>query len=396
MGEIAKTVLYERHVLAGGKMVDFAGYLMPVQYGDGIVAEHLLTRKKAGIFDVSHMGRFVFRGGGTLAFLQYLLTNNAGKLAVGDSQYTIIANENGGAIDDAYLYRFREGEYLLVVNAANREKDAIHVRQELEKFEDVEIVDVSEELAMISLQGPDSAKILAEVLENGDLPAEKRNCLSIVEICGVEVLVGRTGYAGEGVCFELMFASAAAVRVWDCLVGKGAGPVGLGARDTLRLEAGLPLYGHEYGIDIEGREIPVFACPLAKFGVSFAADKGDFVGKSALGKQAEALENGDENVLPRRIRQIAFLGRGIARAGAKVYFEGKNAGFVTSGTMVPYWKSEEESGMRALAMGLLNCNIRVGDAIEIDIRGKAIAAKVVARNLQSRGGEASIPMVFEG
>ena len=369
MTEVAKTVLYERHVSAGGKMVDFAGYLMPLQYPGGIVAEHLLTRKKAGIFDVSHMGRFVFRGGGALAFLQYMLTNDAGKLDVGQSQYTIIANENGGAIDDAYLYRFRENEYLLVVNAANREKDAIHVRQELVEFDGVEFFDVSEDLAMISLQGPESEEILAGAIEKGDLPVNKRNALSIVEMFGEEVLVGRTGYTGEVVCFELMFVSALAVRVWDCLIDRGAGPVGLGARDTLRLEAGLPLYGHEYSEDIE-----VFCCPLARFGVDFSAVRGDFVGKKALECQKENLK--------RVVRQIAVLGRGIAREGAKVGFEGKNAGFVSSGTMVPYWKSGGESGMRAIGMAFLDRERGFGDEIEIDIRGKGVRGKIVARNME--------------
>ncbi|MBE0534058.1 MAG: glycine cleavage system aminomethyltransferase GcvT, partial [Phycisphaerae bacterium] len=290
MTDQRRTVLYDRHVAAGGRMVDFAGWRMPVQYGEGIVAEHLWTRKHASIFDVSHMGRFVFRGWGALPFLQYVLTNDASRLAVGQSQYTILADEGGAAVDDAYLYRFWDGAYLLVVNAANKDKDAAHLRSGLEGFKDVKMNDVSESLAMIALQGPGSEAILGELLEIGKLPPAGRNALCTAMICETEVWLGRTGYTGEPVCFELMFPCDAAEEIWDALVRHGARPAGLGARDTLRLEAGLPLYGHEYGLDEKGQEIPILACPLARFGVSFAEAKGDFVGRAALGRQREALE----------------------------------------------------------------------------------------------------------
>jgi len=234
-----RTVFYDRHLGCGAKIVEFAGWEMPIQYSQGIVHEHLMTRKASGLFDVSHMGRFVFRGSGALAFLQHTLTNNAAALEVGESQYTIIPNSNGGAIDDAYLYRFFEDEYLLVVNAANRQKDWEHFLRSLEKFGQVEMQDRTQELAMLSLQGPLSKGILTRIIDSSQLPEPIRNSLSTTSIEGVEVLIGRTGYTGEPLCFELFIKGKEAVMIWDELIEQGAQPVGLGARDTLRLEAGL-------------------------------------------------------------------------------------------------------------------------------------------------------------
>ncbi len=409
MADAHKTVLYEKHIAAGGRIVDFAGWLMPLRYADGIVAEHLATRKRAGLFDVSHMGRIAFGGGGSLPFLQYVLTSDVSKLSAGLSQYTILANDTGGAIDDAWLYCFRADEYLLVVNAANRDKDIVHLRSCLAGFKDVEMTDVSDRLAMISLQGPAAEEILSPLIAGGGLPQRKRNRLGIVSVCAVEVLLGRTGYTGEPVCFELMLPSEAAGQIWEALAAAGAKPSGLGARDTLRLEAGLPLYGHELGADEQGCEIPIFASSSSRFAVSLADTKGDFLGKPALERQYTALqklEKGDlstSDALPRRIRQIAITGRGIARQGATVVRQGRPVGYVTSGTMVPYWKVAdtcesleltEESGMRALAMGLLDSEVRIGDDIDIDIRGKAVPARVVQRNLNNRTASFSIPLLF--
>ena len=284
--ELQKTVLHARHVGLGAKMVEFGGWDMPLHYETGIVDEHLMTRRYAGLFDVSHMGRFTVRGAGALAFLQRVLTNDAAALAVGSAQYTVLANEGGGAIDDAYLYRFVEGEYLVVVNASNRQKDWEHLETERRAFESVEMTDDSKDLAMISLQGPRSQDMLVGAVGGGELPRPKRNALSIVTMGGTWALVARTGYTGEPVCFELFVPSASAGAVWDLLIARGAGPVGLGARDTLRLEAGLPLYGHELGPDAEGRDIPIFASSVARRAVSFAEGKGDFVGR--VGARAAA------------------------------------------------------------------------------------------------------------
>ncbi|MEN6486681.1 MAG: glycine cleavage system protein T, partial [Syntrophobacteraceae bacterium] len=290
MEELYKTVLNDTHKALGAQMVEFGGWEMPLQYPSGVIEEHLATRREAGIFDVSHMGRFVIRGPNALPFLQHVLTNNAEALDLmpTGAQYTIIADEAGDAIDDAYLYRFFEGEYLLVVNASNRLKDWAHLRERLAKFDGVELVDRTEETAMIALQGPLSRKIMSEIVEAGRLPEPFRNAVGIVWIAGAQVLVGRTGYTGEPLCFELFLDREYACTLWELLAAKGAKPTGLAARDTLRLEAVLPLYGHEFGKDPEGGEIPVYAVPLGKFAVSFSPLKGDFIGRAALEKQFAA------------------------------------------------------------------------------------------------------------
>jgi aminomethyltransferase len=244
-------------------MVDFAGWDMPVQYSSGIIEEHLATRRGAGLFDVSHMGRFVFQGEGALPFLQHVLTNNAAALGVGDigAQYTMIPTPSGGAVDDAYLYRFTRKEYLLVVNAANRKKDWEYFQSCLGCFPGVKMYDRTDELAMLALQGPRSRELLEGMADGGRFPEPARNAVGTVAVGEAEVLVARTGYTGEPLCFELFFQRKWGSAIWDRIIDRGATPAGLGARDTLRLEAGLPLYGHELGLDPEGREIPVMACP---------------------------------------------------------------------------------------------------------------------------------------
>jgi aminomethyltransferase len=263
MEQLLKTVFYEKHVSLGAKMVEFGGWDMPVQYEAGIVQEHLNTRKQAGLFDVSHMGRFIVSGSDALAFLQHVLTNNAAALEIEESQYTMIPDDSGGAVDDAYLYRFGADEYLLVVNASNRQKDWQHLAGLKENFGRVKIEDRTRELCMLSLQGPKSKEILAAIMNGGRLPEPLRNSLSTVQISGRRVFVARTGYTGEPICFELFMDRNDALMIWDLLIQQGALPVGLGARDTLRLEAGLPLYGHELGLDPADKSIPIFACNLA-------------------------------------------------------------------------------------------------------------------------------------
>jgi aminomethyltransferase len=396
-----KTVLYNRHVACSAKMVDFAGWQMPIQYEGGIVQEHLATRRSAGLFDVSHMGRFLFRGCGSIDFLQRVLTNDVSALQPGDSHYTLLAAEDGSAIDDAWLYRYREDAYLLVVNASNRQKDWDHLSDQLKRNPSLQMIDVSDRLAMISLQGPRSEILLQELIENGVLPEAKRNRLSIAKMCDAEVYVARTGYTGESICFELIAEPEPIIRLWDSLVDKGAVPVGLGARDTLRLEAGLPLYGHEYGMDPDGKPIPILSCPASKFGISFAPHKGQFVGRKALKIHADTLEQFDRRnfddlyLLPRRTRSIRLHGSGIARAGDGVNCLQTHVGYITSGTMVPYWKTRrqgdgyvltEETGMRAIAIAMLDSTFRSGDTVEVMIRGREVEAIVVARNLDNRSG----------
>jgi aminomethyltransferase len=393
MSELRKTVLHGKHVALDAKMVEFAGWEMPIQYPTGIVTEHLKTRRFAGLFDVSHMGRFVFRGAGALAFLQHVLTNNAAALEVGHAQYTMVPNEQGGAIDDAYLYRFFEDEYLLVVNAGNLRKDWDYFQATRAAVSRADITDNTEATAMISLQGPHSKPILSNVLESGTLPEPKRNALSIVTIAAARVLLARTGYTGEPLCFELFADCEAAGPLWDLLVAQGATPVGLGARDTLRLEAGLPLYGHELGVDPEGNEIPIFACPLARTAVSFSPRKGEFVGRAALQRQHEEFkkillqEDSPRTVLPRLIRPFALVDKGIARAEAKVLSDDMGVvGYVTSGTMVPYWKMEGEKvtarftgevGMRAIGLAMVDSRLQEGSTVQVEIRGRPAQAVLV-------------------
>lgn len=408
MDTLKRTVLFDEHLRLKANMVDFGGWEMPVNYPTGIVEEHLYTRKRAGLFDVSHMGRFVITGVEAAPFLQYVLTNNVLALEVKQAQYTMIPNENGGAIDDAYLYRFYEDEYLLVVNASNTEKDWAHLTSEIKRF-DAKISNQSDALAMISIQGPDSKNILRKLLKDPCLTEPVKNALNIIELDGKEVLIAKTGYTGEPIGFELFVKTADAAHFWALLIENGAMPVGLGARDTLRLEAGLPLYGHELGLDQSGQEIQIFSCPLAKFAVSFAGAKGDYIGRKALFRQFEAFQKifkrdfSNLSDLQRVIKPIALKDKGIARGGFKVFKSGVEIGFVTSGTMVPYFKTEghglgtvikEEKGMRAIGLAILNSDVLVDDEVEIEIRGNKVKAGIPPYHLRGDAPPFARPILY--
>lgn len=393
-------------------MVEFGGWEMPLFYPAGIVDEHLGTRKGAGLFDVSHMGRFIVRGEGAVRFLNHVLTNNAGALdmrMVG-AQYTLIPNETGGTVDDAFLYRFSQDEYLLVVNAANSEKDWDHLQRALQGFSDVELINHTPEVAMLSLQGPESRRILEGMVDSGSLPEPMRNAVSVAGISGSEVRIARTGYTGEPLCFELFLRRDDAARVWDLLLAKGAAPVGLGARDTLRLEAGLPLFGHELGQDLDGRDMPLFTFPFARIGVSFSPAKGEFTGRDPLARQFEALgrimkrDYSMRSVLPRIIQPVAVAGRGVARSGAGVFKKGKSVGFVTSGTMVPCWVIEGEGlssvrtdqrQLRSICLACMDCDVLEGDKATIEIRGKRVEAVVVPYHLRSEAPPYARPILWD-
>ena len=376
-------------------MVDFAGWQMPIQYPGGIIQEHLFTRKFCGLFDVSHMGRFEIAGSGSGEFLRYALTHDAGLLPTGRAHYTLLANEQGGAIDDAFLYRFFEDRRLLVVNAANKDKDWAHLKKIRKQFADVTMEDISDSIAMVALQGPESEKILTSLIEGGNLPEAKRNALGVVRIAGSEIWVGRTGYTGEPVCFELFMPVDAASKLWNRLIKRGARPVGLGARDTLRLEASLPLYGHEYGLDPAGKEIPIAACPTSKYGVSFKDENREFIGKEALAAQFDSLKNEDTTIVDKIVRPVRILDKGIARPGSKILYDGKEAGWLTSGTMVPFWIAQDRNGQRiltdekgqhAIGLALLDRRIDIDDTVQIEVRGRLLDAKVVKNNLDNQSG----------
>jgi aminomethyltransferase len=409
--ENKRTVFFNRHVELGAKIVEFGGWDMPIYYPTGIVTEHLATRKEAGLFDVSHMGRFTLRGAGAVKFLQHALSSNVEALTVNKltAQYSIVPNESGGAVDDAYLYHFIDDEYLLVVNAANRLKDWDHFQSLLKDFDDVELTDRTEEICMLALQGPKSREILAQIIQSGQFPEPMHNALSVVTINGARVLVGRTGYTGEPLCFELFVNREDGPMLWDLLVGKGATPVGLGARDTLRLEAGLPLYGHELGLDAEGKEIPVMACPLARFAVSFSPLKGDFVGREALARQQAAFQKiishdySSMDALPRMIKTVAVAGQGVARDGCKVFRDDRHVGYVTSGTRIPLWVVDGEGlastltdtrELRSICMAYIDSNIVEGDSLTIEIRDKQVEAVVVPYHLRSNAPPYARPIVY--
>jgi aminomethyltransferase len=355
------------------------------------------------------MGRFRVRGADALPFLQHVLTNNAAALEPGEAQYTMIPTAGGGAMDDAYLYRFLPDEYLLVVNASNRQKDWEHLNNVRRRFAAVELADLTSGLAMLSLQGPAAKDFLPAVLDSGRLPEPLRNRLSLAAFNGAPLFLARTGYTGEPIGLELFIDSAHAGALWDRLIAAGVQPVGLGARDTLRLEAALPLYGHELGLDPEGREIPIFACSLARFAVSFSPLKGDYVGRPALSRQFETFRRFMDRDftricdLPHLIQPIAVIDKGIARAGARVLRGGKPAGFVTSGTMVPYWVSagssidstpSDEKAMRAIGMALLDSDLREGDAVEVDIRGRLARAVIVPYHLRNEAPPWAWPILW--
>ena len=312
-----KTPLYDEHVALGGKIVDFAGYELPVQYPSGIIAEHTAVRERAGFFDCSHMGEFIVSGKDAVKFLNHLLTNDFTVMDVGKIRYTLMCYENGGAVDDLLVYKLAEDKFLLVVNASNLEKDASWIKSNMDGF-NVKFENISDNVGLIAVQGPLS-KVFLEKITNA-LPEKYYTFIDNVNVAGVNCLVSMTGYTGE-LGYEIYAPANKTVKVYREIVEKGKEmdiiPCGLGARDTLRLEAGLPLYGHELGAEI----------PVNEVGLSFAIkmQKENFIGKSALEKHAPAYSKIGAFVID----------RGIAREGALVFSGDTEVGVVTSGTHSP-------------------------------------------------------------
>jgi glycine cleavage system T protein len=349
-----KTALYECHLAAAGKMVPFAGYLLPIQYS-GIIAEHNGVRQKAGLFDVSHMGEVRVSGKGAFDYLQNLLSNDFTDLKAGKVRYALMCNEDGGVIDDLLVYKWDEENYLLVINAANREKDVLWMKSK--EFGEVQVEDVSDEMSQIALQGPKAKEILLKVTEEGNLPAGYYSFLPEAEIQGIKCLISQTGYTGES-GYEIYCSNEDAPRLWYLLleIGQDVGllPCGLGARDTLRLEAGMPLYGHELSM-----EITPFEADLA-FAVKMA--KADFIGKEALLAKGE----------PTRKRVgLKVIGRGIVRENELLYVGDEVVGQTTSGTHAPYL------GM-PIAMALVGQEYStLGTQMEAEVRDRRILVEVV-------------------
>ena len=406
MEDLKRTVLYQDHVAAGATMVDFGGWDMPVQYPGGIVAEHLYTRSFCSLFDVSHMGRILIEGPQRLEFLQHVVTSNVAALELGMAQYCIIPDEDGSAIDDAYLYRFEEEKILLVVNAANIDKDKKHLNAQISAF-DCKMTDISDKWAAIAVQGPKSRELMGILSGGVEVTPPVKNALNCLVLEGHEAKIANTGYTGEPVGFEVYVRSEDASWLWNRLIELGAKPAGLGARDTLRLEAGYPLYGHEMGKDPSGQRMPIFAVPLASFAVNFAEEKGAFIGREALSVQKEcalrmkAKDFSDIAAVPRRIKAIELVDRGVMRAGMEVYRDGKFIGWITSGTMVPYYLTEGEGAdtvltdqvqRRAIGLCYVDSELRKGDIVEVDVRGKRLKARIKLHHIKTGESRVVIPV----
>jgi aminomethyltransferase len=349
---LRRTPLFERHEAAGGRIVPFAGWEMPVQYA-GIKEEHLAVRTAAGVFDVSHMGEVETSGPQALEFLQRILSNDVAKIEVGGAQYSVLCREDGGVLDDLFTYRLADDRYLTVTNAANHDRDFAWISQQAEGFE-VEVRDRHADYAMLALQGP-TARAIAEALAAGPLPA-RMTCAEL-ELAGVSLLAAGTGYTGED-GLELLIPPAGAVTVWDALLEGGAVPAGLGTRDTLRLEVCFHLYGNELSEERDPVTSGLGWCCKEETG---------FIGAE---RAARVREEGPAEKL------VAFTmpDGGIARSGNPI----AGGGVVTSGTMSP------SLGV-GIGMGYVPADrAEPGTAIEIDVRGRARAAEIVPKPIYRR------------
>jgi aminomethyltransferase len=351
---LRRTPLHECHREAGGKLVPFAGWEMPVQYA-GVIDEHRAVRERAGLFDVSHMGEFAVRGPGAVRYLDAIMPNHVAKLPIGRAHYNGLLTEQGTYVDDVLVYRLAEEELLVVVNASNREKDFAWMRRHAPA--DVELDDVSDRYALIALQGPKAVQILTP-LTDADLGALRYYGFAAGRVDGHVALVSRTGYTGED-GFELYVSPDDAPAVWRRLLEAGAPhglvPAGLGARDTLRLEAGMALYGHE----IDDATTPWEA------GLDWVVkiDKGDFLGRDALVRQRE-------QGVGRKLVGFEVTGRGIGRQGHPLRHEGRVVGGVTSGTWSPTFE-------RALGMGYVEAALAApGTEVELEVRERPVPARL--------------------
>lgn len=358
----ARTPLHALHLEQGARMTCFAGFELPLLFSS-ILAEHRAVRSGAGLFDVSHMGQLHFRGAGAAATLEKLLSCPVASLAQGRVRYGLLCNEAGGVLDDLTVYRLADQHFFLCVNAANIEKDLRWCTAHSKA--DTLIEDRSAGTALLAVQGPSAAALLREVTEQ-DPAALRRFQVREARACGSTLLVSRTGYTGSD-GFELYAESEAAAPLWQALLAAGAVPCGLGARDTLRIEAALPLYGHELGESISPLE-----AGLARF-TKLAA--GGFIGAEALAEQAQQAP-------ARRLAGFTLTGRSVARPGAALLHQGERCGTVTSGAPSP------ELG-KSIGLGYLAAEFAApGCEIEVEIRGRRTAARVVETPFVRPGGGA--------
>ncbi|HET7579752.1 MAG TPA: glycine cleavage system aminomethyltransferase GcvT [Bacillales bacterium] len=351
-----RTPLFDLYEKYGAKNVEFHGWKMPVQFTK-IQEEHEAVRTKAGLFDVSHMGEVTVKGEDALSFLQHLVTNDVSKLAPGKAQYTAMCYENGGTVDDLIIYQKGEADYLLVINSANSESDFEWIASHTEG--NVAVKNISDEMAQLAIQGPKAEGILQTLTETDLSEIKFFKFKDDVDVAGVKALVSRTGYTGED-GFEIYCASSDAPQLWEAIMdaGKPEGlvPCGLGARDTLRFEAKLPLYGQELSPDITPVE--------AGIGFAVKTDKeADFIGKAVLKKQKE-------EGAPRKLVGLEMIEKGIPRTGYEVYNGEEKIGEVTTGTQSPTLKKN-------VGLALLKREYtELGTEVEVQIRKKRLKAKV--------------------
>jgi aminomethyltransferase len=360
-GALQRTPFYDMHVALGAKIVPFAGFEMPVQYPTGITAEHKSVRERCGVFDVSHMGELVVRGPQAVDFVTYVTTNDVAALAIGQIHYSTILNDRGTIEDDCLVYRMPD-RLMIVVNASNREKDFAHISRYLSRF-DASLDNVSDDIALLALQGPLAEEIL-QPLTDLDLSAIRYYHFDEGHVAGAPCLVSRTGYTGED-GFELYHDAQHAPQLWNALLGAGSvTPCGLGARDTLRLEAGLALYGN----DIDDTVTPL----EAGLGWLVKMQKGDFVGHDALARQKE-------QGITRKLVGFTSADRAIPRHGYPVFYHNEQTDIVRSGTMSPTLGTPIGTTYLPLS------GAKEGAFFEVEVRGKRVGAVVVKMPFYRRG-----------
>ncbi len=357
-----ETPLYQCHVAAGAKLMPFAGYLMPIRYAEGIVNEHLRVRTKAGLFDVSHMGELFLTGKDALASVQHLMTNSFANMEQGQIRYSPMCNETGGIVDDLMVQKLDDDRYLLIVNAANRDKDVAWIKDRL--IGDTTFEDASDDWAELAIQGPESVGIIAQLAQEEDIPSKYYYGIEKSKVGGIDVMLAKTGYTGE-LGYELYCRNEDAVALWNLLLEAGAeaglAPCGLGCRDTLRLEASMPLYGHEMTDDISPLETG-----LDRF---VDLSKEDFIGKEALIARGK----------PQRTRVgLKMIERGIAREHYPVYAGDRELGFIMSGSYLPFLEG-------AYATAFIDVDAsETGTVVEVIIRDKPVKAQVINQPFYKR------------
>ena len=356
--KLKKTPFYPMHLKYGGKVVDFGGWALSIQFA-GIIEEHHAVRRRVGLFDVSHMGEVTVKGPGALAFLQYVTSRDLAEMGDNQVLYTHLLYPDGGTVDDLMVTRLGDEDYYLVVNASNRDKDVAWLQKHAEGFPGVVVKDISDDVGEVALQGPKAGATLQKITESDLSALRYYHVIPRAKVAGIDVMISRTGYTGER-GFEIMCAPEDGVSLWEAIMKAGAEfdikPIGLGARDSLRFEAGMPLYGQE----LDAATSPLEA-RLARF-VSLA--KPNFIGKEAL---LQRQQEGLKKVLV----GLEMTGRGIARHDYPVLNGGDKVGYVTSGSFSPTLNKN-------IAMAYVPPELSAaGTALAVEVRGRAVGCQVV-------------------